>query len=133
VVSPYRASDPLLKRRLHSAGIFSLAHRIVNHVFSLDEACNLALVCLVALHFLSHLLVISAVDASLHITMDKYAMLAITCSDKFLNMFIEIIAAENNEWLSRIAKGQRYMRELKVSWLGLAWCFSTHLVANVAL
>ncbi len=41
---------------------------------------------------------ILAVDASLHIAMDKYAMFAITCSHKFLDKYIEIITAENKVW-----------------------------------
>jgi hypothetical protein len=65
---------------------FLRSQGIVTHVFSLDAACNLAnseLVCLVAQYFL--LLVISAVVASVHTAMDKYAMFATTFSHDFLD------------------------------------------------
>jgi hypothetical protein len=63
------------------------------------------------------LLVILAVNASLHIAMDKYAMFAVTCSEKFLDMYIDIIEAENDIWAAEHAKGNSYIRQLKVSWL----------------
>ncbi len=90
---------------LHSQGI-------VDHIFSLDNTSNLAnseFVGLVALHFLV-LLIIPAVDALLHITMDKCAIFAIACSHKCLDDYIEIIAAENEVWLSHLAKGKCYTR-----------------------
>jgi len=70
-----------------------------------------------ALHILSFSF-LRAVDASLYIAMEKYAMFAVTCSEKFLDMYIDIITAENEIWASRHAEGKRYVRELQVSRLG---------------
>ena len=75
----------------------------------------MSLVFLLALH--SILLVILAVDASLHIAMDKYAMFAVTCSEKFLDMYSNLIEAENDIWVAEYAEGNPYIRQLKVSWL----------------
>lgn len=62
--------------------------------------------------------VILAVDASLHVAMDKYAMICITCSEKFLDKYIKIITAENEAWESHLANhGEDYLRNLKVSWV----------------
>lgn len=70
---------------------------IVDHIFRLDDASNLA-----------------NVDAALHIAMDKYAMFAITCSHEFLDKYIAIITVENDRWLHEIEKGSMYIRKLKV-------------------
>ena len=74
------------------------------------------------------LLIIPAVDLVLHIKMDKYAMIAVTCSEKFLDKYTDIITAENRIWASRHAEGKRYIRELQVSWLVHTRVFSTQLV-----
>ena len=46
-------------------------------------------------------------------------MFAITCSHKFLDKYIEIITAENDEWRSQFANGRSYTQELQLSWLRL--------------
>jgi len=70
--------------------------------YSQLHACNLVnseLICLVVSAFYALLLIISAVDASLHIAMGKYAMFAVTCShNSFLDMYLNIIEAENEPW-----------------------------------
>jgi len=92
---------------------------IVASTFNLDSACNLvnSEPRLPGYSSLCILLVISAVDASLHIAMDKYAMFAVTCSEKFLDMYIDIVEAENDIWVAEHAQGNPYIRQLKVSWL----------------
>jgi hypothetical protein len=54
------------------------------------------------------------VDPWLHTAMDKYAMFAVTCSHKFLDMYIDIIKAENEIWVKSLEVGNSYVRKLKV-------------------
>ena len=77
------------------------------------------------------LIIILAVDPSLHTAMDKYAMFAVTCSHKFLDMYIDIIKAQNEIWVSHYAAGYSYVRKLKVRRIGRTWCPLT-LFADVA-
>ena len=49
--------------------------------------------------------------------MDKSAIFAVTCSHKFLDMYIDIIKAENEVWLSHYERGEPYTR-MKASCLG---------------
>jgi hypothetical protein len=54
------------------------------------------------------------VDPWLHTAMDKYAMFAVTCSHKYLDMYIDIIKAENEIWATHRAARVAYVRDLKV-------------------
>jgi hypothetical protein len=60
------------------------------------------------------LIIILAVDPWLHTAMDKYAMFAVTCSHKFLDMYIDIIKTQNEIWVAHHEAGDSYVRKLKV-------------------
>jgi len=96
---------------------FLRSQGIVDHLFNLNDPCNLANSELVFTWSpaSSVLLVLSTVDASLHIAMDKYAMFAVTCSHNCLDKYIEITTAENEQWISHLANGKSYTRDLRVS------------------
>jgi len=126
VVSSYPASNLLLNRHrnLSFKSRVSLLLRLTgyacNVVHSEPRFPGRTALCV--------LLVISAADASLHIAMEKYAMFAVTCSEKFLDMYIDIIEAENDIWVAVHTQGNAYIRQLKVSWSLNRSAFSLILV-----
>jgi hypothetical protein len=92
---------------------------IVGPTFTLDDVCNLvnSEPRLPDRSIYLILIIILAVDPWLHSAMDKYAMFAVTCSYKYLDMYIDIIKAENEIWVTHREAGLLCTEaESKVTW-----------------